>query len=358
MVAVMVASACGRDSALSPSPIPRSALTVSPTQTAGLVTGLEAPYSVGGTIAGLVGTHLVLGYSGSNGGTGSLTIDTNGGFAFLGAATGAIAGTAYNVTIAAQPTTPDQTCRVDGGSGTVTAADVTTISVSCELGVAGPGPTSANCVIPMPGFSGDYRISNKPSATYRIEATGLPGAPVETTTLAFDGTTIVSKTPYQVVATPSGGNRLTWTSTRTEVTLPAGLTIVLEQVVTQALRLPMEPGERQTISGLISGTTATTGPVSCTGTLSGMQQSVYTFVGVEPVTVPAGSFTACRFTFDRNIELHSTCGPAQTSTDNLTMWAVAGVGLVKSLNNADGGATELLTAPLIAPTSLFGKLIR
>lgn len=40
-------------------------------------------------------------------------------------------GTTYNVTVTTQPTTPNQTCVVNGASGTVSGADVNTITVSC-----------------------------------------------------------------------------------------------------------------------------------------------------------------------------------------------------------------------------------
>ncbi len=40
-------------------------------------------------------------------------------------------GSAYNVTIAAQPQTPDQTCTVTNGSGTIGSSDIADVVVDC-----------------------------------------------------------------------------------------------------------------------------------------------------------------------------------------------------------------------------------
>ena len=307
-------------------------------------------YSVGGTIAGLVGRHLVLIYSGESGASASLILDANGIFAFREEDTGTVTGARYNVTVSAQPTGPDQTCIVDGGSGTVNNADVTNVKVSCGPVGTAPGTTSANCMIPVPGFSGDYRISNKASDRYRIATTGSASASVETFTLVSEGSTTVSATQYQVASTQNGGKRLTWNSSRTEITGPE-LHVVHDQAASQALNLPMQPGETQSISATLSGTiTISVGPYSCTAPLSGTQQAAYTFVSVESVTVPAGTFAACRFNFDRTAFAESTCGEGfgvGSSTDHATVWTVSGLGLVKNLNNVDGSVTELLASPMI-----------
>lgn len=218
--------------------------------------------------------------------------------------------------------------------------------VFCVPGGTAPGTTSANCMIPIPGFSGDYRISSKPSATYRIGTSGSAGAPVATVTLTADGVTTITTTPYQVTANPNGGRRLARNSFHTEVTGP-GVTLVEDVAYPEVLDLPMQPGAMQSMSGAVSGTYSITIPgYSCTGPLTGTQQTAYTFVGVEPVTVPAGTFSACRFNYDRTINLTTTCGEgfgAGGSTDHITMWVIDGLGPVKTLDNADGSLTELLS---------------
>ena len=83
-----------------------------------------APFSVGGTVAGLAGTGLVLQYNGGN----DLPVTENGAFAF---GTSVASGAAYAVTVLAQPTRPSQTCSVTGGTGTVGGSDVTGVVVTC-----------------------------------------------------------------------------------------------------------------------------------------------------------------------------------------------------------------------------------
>jgi 6-phosphogluconolactonase (cycloisomerase 2 family) len=83
-------------------------------------------FTVGGTVSDLGGTGLVL----QNNGGGNLTINADGAFTF---ATALVTGTAYNVTVATQPTaTPARTCSVANGTGTVGSAAVTNVAVICR----------------------------------------------------------------------------------------------------------------------------------------------------------------------------------------------------------------------------------
>jgi len=79
-------------------------------------------YTIGGTVAGLTGTGLVI----ADNGTDTLTITANGSFTFKTAVSGA-----YSVTIQTQPTNPAQTCGVLNGTGTATA-NVTNVEVACQ----------------------------------------------------------------------------------------------------------------------------------------------------------------------------------------------------------------------------------
>jgi len=80
-------------------------------------------YSVGGNVNGLTGAGLEL----QNNGADALAIAANGSFTF---ATELEDGSAYAVTVSTQPT--DQTCSVDNGNGTIAAANVTNVTVTCE----------------------------------------------------------------------------------------------------------------------------------------------------------------------------------------------------------------------------------
>ena len=81
-------------------------------------------FSVGGTVSGLSGSGLVL----RNNGGDDLPIASNGSFTF---ATELASGSAFAVTVAAQPTHPAQTCTVADASGTIGGGDVRTVKVSC-----------------------------------------------------------------------------------------------------------------------------------------------------------------------------------------------------------------------------------
>jgi 6-phosphogluconolactonase (cycloisomerase 2 family) len=80
-------------------------------------------FTVGGTVAGLAGTGLVLQDNGGD----NLAVSANGTFTF---ATPIAGGAAYAVTVATQPTGPAQRCIVSSGAGTA-AANVTTVMVKC-----------------------------------------------------------------------------------------------------------------------------------------------------------------------------------------------------------------------------------
>lgn len=85
-------------------------------------TGGES-YTIGGTVAGLTGSGLVLSL---DAGAQTLPVAANGPFAFPAALAD---GSAYVVTVGTQPT--GQACSVAGGSGTIAGANVTQVNVSC-----------------------------------------------------------------------------------------------------------------------------------------------------------------------------------------------------------------------------------
>src|SRR5690349_11621453 len=88
-----------------------------------------AGFTVGGTVSGLTGTGLVLQNSGGN----NLTITGNGAFTFTQSVQ---TNSSYAVTVSTQPSNPAQTCSVSSGSGTVSGANVTNVSVTCTGQVA------------------------------------------------------------------------------------------------------------------------------------------------------------------------------------------------------------------------------
>ncbi|MDX2481399.1 MAG: DUF1566 domain-containing protein, partial [Desulfuromusa sp.] len=84
-------------------------------------------YIVGGAVTGLVeGTILVM----QNNAGDDLTVSANGDFSF---ATELLNASNYEVSVLDQPTSPNQTCTVKQGSGTISAAHVSDVAVICIL---------------------------------------------------------------------------------------------------------------------------------------------------------------------------------------------------------------------------------
>ena len=88
--------------------------------------GPAAAYSVGGTVSGLSGTVVLQ----DNGGD-DLSVSGNGGFTF---ATPVADGAGYNVTVKTNPA--GESCTVSAATGTVSGANVTSVTVSCHTAAA------------------------------------------------------------------------------------------------------------------------------------------------------------------------------------------------------------------------------
>ena len=92
------------------------------------ITCADAFYTVGGKVMGLAGPGLKLQINGGQ----QLNIVGNGNFTF--SQTQLTQGQAYEVLVTAQPvTTPQQTCSITDGSGTISGANVTDVMVNCAV---------------------------------------------------------------------------------------------------------------------------------------------------------------------------------------------------------------------------------
>jgi hypothetical protein len=91
-------------------------------------------FTIGGSVTGLSGTGLVLQDNQGD----DLPVGTTGSFTF---ATSVASGATYTVSVKTQPSSPTQTCQVSGGSGTVGAADVTSVTVNCAVNTYTAGGT-------------------------------------------------------------------------------------------------------------------------------------------------------------------------------------------------------------------------
>jgi uncharacterized repeat protein (TIGR03803 family) len=80
-------------------------------------------YTISGSVTGLAGSGLVLQNNGEN----NLTVNGNGSFLF---STVFAIGSAYDVTVLTQPSSPTQNCAIKNGQGTATS-NVTDVQVTC-----------------------------------------------------------------------------------------------------------------------------------------------------------------------------------------------------------------------------------
>ena len=176
------------------------------------VTCVTNTYTVGGNVSGLGGSGFVLSL---NGGAQTLAVAANGAFTFP---TALASGSSYAVTVATQPASPQQTCTVSGGTGTIGAANVTNVQVSCTTnaytvggsvsGLAGSGlvlslnggaqtlPVSANGAFTFP-------TAIASGSSYAVTVATQPSSPEQTCTVGAGTGTIgaANVTDVQVACT-------------------------------------------------------------------------------------------------------------------------------------------------------------
>ncbi len=150
-------------------------------------------YTVGGSVSGLNGTVVLQNNAGDN-----LTVSANGTFNF---STTVAHGNAYAVTVLTQPT--GQTCSVTSGAGTVAAANVSNVSVSCTgnpytVGGAVLGLKAATSVVLQNNVGGNLTVSADGTFTF--------AAPV-----LFGGTysvTVLTQPAGQICSVGSGSGTM------------------------------------------------------------------------------------------------------------------------------------------------------
>jgi hypothetical protein len=167
--------------------------------------GCENPYSVTGTVTGLVGTGLVLRDNGSD----DLAISANGPFTF---ATLLATSVLYNVSVYTQPSNPSQTCVVSnaqgvwGGTSTVPTVNCTTDQHT--IGGTVSGLTGSGLVLQNNGgndqsiaVAGAFKFSGPVAsgASYMVTVLSEPSAPAQVCTVA-NGSGVVGATDVTSVA--------------------------------------------------------------------------------------------------------------------------------------------------------------
>jgi hypothetical protein len=173
------------------------------TDGAGTVTGSEVTvhvvcvtdaFSVGGRIVGLRGTGLVLVNNGGDAITVSPAVSGDTPFTFP---TKVASGQPFDVTVRTPPSSPLQTCSVNGGQGTVAAGDVASVTINCSVvaytiggtvsGLSGTGLVLRNggdtLAVNMNG-SFAFGVPLAPGATYSVGVATSPTGPSQSCAIA------------------------------------------------------------------------------------------------------------------------------------------------------------------------------
>lgn len=153
-------------------------------------------YAVSGTVTGLSGSGLHLLLNGSI----NLSVSANGTVTFF---SGLSSAATYTVAVATQPTAPTQFCVVANGSGTVTNADITNITITCAPsytvggtvnGLAGSGLVLSNnggnnlSVVSNGAFAFGTPIAT--GGTYSVAVVAQPSGPSQTCTVTNGAGTV------------------------------------------------------------------------------------------------------------------------------------------------------------------------
>jgi hypothetical protein len=173
------------------------------------VTCTTEQYNIHVNVSGLAaGNDLVL----QNNGADDLSINANGNSTF---ATALDDGSAYDVTVLTQPTTPNQNCDITNGSGNLAGNDVT-VDVTCTIeqytiSVDVSGLAIGNDVVLQNNGSDDLTISSNGSSTfatalddetdYLVSVLTQPSAPNQTCVLANESGTVAGANVTDITLT-------------------------------------------------------------------------------------------------------------------------------------------------------------
>lgn len=297
----------------------------------------SAAFSVGGSVSGLTGSGLVLQ---DNGGDNLPVAAKATSFTFT---TKVASGSAYNVTVLTQPSSPAQTCKVtSGGTGTMGAANVMSVSIACTntgftvggsiSNLAGSGLIlqdngGDNLTVPANATSFTFKTPVLAGATYAVTvltqpanqtctvsmgsgpvvASNITTVSIACVTSYLIGGSISGLTGTGLVLQDNGGDNLTVKANASTFSFATGLKTGAAYAVT-VLTQPSHPTQYCTVangSGNVASANISTVAVSCinigrfafvTNLSDGANGDVAAFT-INPVTgvltpVPGGPFLA------------------------------------------------------------------
>lgn len=308
-------------------------------------------FAVGGTITGLTGSGLTLQL---NGGATQALAAGAGGFSFQGV----LSGTAYAVTVGTQPSNPAQTCTIANGTGTVGAANIANIAVTCvtigyTLGGAIAGLTGSGLVLQNNGGS-DLTVAAgatsftfpgtvTPGSAYNVTVKAQPNNPSHVCTVANGTGTFASANVTSVAVSCSANPANTWNVGGTITGLSsAGLTLQLNGGTPLAIA---------------AGATTFAFPAVATGT------SYTITVGSQPggqtCTVANGAGTVGN---DNVTSVAVTCTGGARYTIGGTITGLVGTGLSLTVNggarvNPAAGATTFTFLGTYSPGTAYTAIV-
>jgi hypothetical protein len=306
-------------------------------------------FTVGGIVSGLAGPVVL-----QNNGGDDITVTANGSFAFP---TTVASGATYAVTVAAQPTTPSQTCIVTSGSGTVTNADVTSVRVDCTTntftiggtvtGLAGNGLVLQNnggetLAIASDGtFTFPTQIAS--GASYAVTVMAQPSLPTQVCTVAMGSGTVGGAAVTNIAVTCStsafsiGGTVTGLAGSGLVLQNNGGDNLAVSADGTFTFTTPVASGAAFNVTVFAQPT----GP-SQTCTVSGGTGTV----GAGPVTSVAINCTTDRFTVGGTISgLAGTVVLQNNSGDNLTLTANGSFAFSTPVASGNAYAVTVFTQP-------------
>ena len=155
-----------------------------------VVTCTTNAFTVGGSVAGVTGSGLVLRDNGGD----DITVPA--GATTFTFPTSVSSGAPFVVTIQTQPTSPSQTCTLTGGSGTMGGANITSVVVNCATNAFVVGGTisglAGTVILQNSGGDGQTLSSNGPFAfatpvvsggSYAVTVQSQPSSPSQTCTV-------------------------------------------------------------------------------------------------------------------------------------------------------------------------------
>ncbi len=315
----------------------------------GTYTGKKASFTVGGSVSGLpAGASVVLQNNAGN----NLTVALNGPFAFPTAA----AGTPYNVTVLTQPN--GASCSVTAGAGTVAAADVTNIAVSCATPAAGGTPAGAGLTATQlakltAGNTWAYQDVVNTSMTMTFNgAAQAPMTYVDTSTsTTVLGAAVASGVPATITTvTPATATTpaTTTVSTVYEMLDAAGNLVRTNAAGDTAIAMPATVGLNTTWSKPVMYTDPTTGAKTQIGS------QTYTVTGINTSRTVAGLGT-----FNDVVTIAVTGNSSQTlngisTTANWSAaiyWSAAVGGEIESSSTSTATATNTVSGMVITSTT-------